>query len=226
MLSMKALKVMIATMGSALLLGSGMAMAVDVGNPEDEPYLVAVESLGMATSTRASAPVPVPDHRPDKHIAVTLPAGAKISATSNARLFGGQNWYVRLDLRNMVFAHGSASIVFTDSQHNGTHEIATVAAGQSGDNEFVVIQLDTTVGEYPFGTEFSFDVSGERLAVVQEVGDTEESMSSKPYEAETIALRRLLRSDRHRRPKRLRTRNLRRQGGGHRHRTGSRCRNK
>ena len=175
MLSMKALKVMIATMGSALLLGSGMAMAIDVGNPEDEPYLVAVESLGMATSTRASAP---------DAISVTLPAGAEISATSNARLFSGRSWYVRLDLRNMVFAHGSASIVFTDSEYNGTHEIAQTLGSDrpAGVDEFVVIRLNTTLGEYPIGTKFSFDVSGERLAVLQE--DTEESTSRKIYDAE------------------------------------------
>ena len=98
MLSMKTLKVAVVTMGSALLLGPGLATAVDLDDLADDyvPLTYALESLGAATETIMDQNMNV------THFGLVQDGALEFTATTSLRLTG--NWYLRVALGGgMVF---------------------------------------------------------------------------------------------------------------------------
>jgi hypothetical protein len=92
MLSMKTLRVAIVTMGSALLLGPGLASAIDLDGPaaDNPPLTYALESLGAATETIMDANMNV------THYGLAQDTALEFTATTSLRLEG--SWFLRVEL--------------------------------------------------------------------------------------------------------------------------------
>jgi hypothetical protein len=146
MLSMKTLRVAIVTMGSALLLGPGLAGAVDI--QLDGTLAAAPAPLNYATET-------LPVANPMGRYAITFPdSELDLHVKPRRRIDAGEDVYLRLDLAGAVIGATQVEIVTGDADQDGaittSAATATVSSGGPGSG-FVVIEvgavtLGNTVG--------------------------------------------------------------------------------
>ena len=121
MLSMKTLRVAIVTMGSALLLGPGLAAAIDLDQPvsmTNAPQTFALESLGAATATVTNMAGQTTHYLLTNDGAFTLDVTSKVEIAANS--------YLRLEL-------GGGMAFGTDSfpEPGGWTEVLSIAPGDS-----------------------------------------------------------------------------------------------
>ena len=152
MLSMKTLKVAIGTLGSAFLLSAGVAnAAVNLSSmPQGSPTLIAAETLDEDLKFRTTS-----------FYSVMTPHDPMcVDATTNVQLFGGDDWFVRLDLDGMRFAKDPA----------GTFEVLQGFSLQDTDNNAMTPDVPVRdVGTAIIATERFMSVAqggiGESMAI-------------------------------------------------------------
>ena len=142
MLSMKTLKVAVVTMGSALLLGPGLATAIDLDGPaaDNPPLTYALESLGAATETIMDANMNV------THYGLAQVDALEFTATTSLRLEGG--WFLRVEL--------GGGMVFQDTITAPSGGWERAQGGGAGDAQAV----------YSLGSGSSIAIDGEVTLVV------------------------------------------------------------
>ena len=174
MLSMKTLKVAIVTMGSALLLGPGLATAVDLDGPGEGyvPLTYALESLGDVD------PMDIITDRNDNptHFGLTQAPGDMLvfSATTSLRLSG--EWYLRVELGGgMVFGVevDDPTAINTGSSGPGN---ANWERAQGGSAEDAQVVYALTTGTVNLDTTLTVDVTSD-LAVPAAAGDYTATMT-------------------------------------------------
>ena len=142
MLSMKTLRVAIVTMGSALLLGPGLAAAVAIQldgtmTAAPSPLLYATETLPVASAMGRYA-ITFPDSDLDLHV------------KPRRRIDAEEDVYLRLDLTGAVIGDTAPQMVVgvADEQTRviavGTATPATISSGGSG-SDFIVIEIGVLV---------------------------------------------------------------------------------
>ena len=102
MLSMKTLRVAIVTMGSALLLGPGMAAAIDLDGTA--ATMNAPTPILVATQTIPAAVAPSTLHH------VNLGAGAEIAITPGILLEAADRYFLRVELGGGAMFHAAPTV--------------------------------------------------------------------------------------------------------------------
>ena len=148
MLSMKTLRVAIVTMGSALLLGPGMAAAVEIildsrHATDKVPVVYAVETLAGDATTVSKVdyyPLATPDELPAANGGDPTGMGLFLTVQPNRLIEGDEDVFVRIELsEGMIFSSAPALVTSPSDDITGPANDQITSGGV--EESFVVFRV-------------------------------------------------------------------------------------